>query len=193
MRVHRRRAATVVFGILAGALCLASVAWACTFAPSIMALSAREAPKGSEVTMSGQGVVPERSVELRWNAVDGARLAQTTADRSGQFSVKGLIPDVAPGVYSLMVVADGAGVGRAALEVTGDAADSAQVAAAPLLSQSQPIAPAWTGVDRPGTESDGTSSTMPVGVGLLTIGLVVLSAGSAVAVLRKRRAAAGLR
>ncbi len=190
MRVDRRRVGFVVFAASAVAACLTSVAWACTYSPRILALSAREAPRGSEITMIGQGVVPERAVELRWNAVEGMKLAQTTADRSGDFSAPVRIPDVAPGVYSLVVVADGAGVGRATFEVTSDATS---IQATPAVGVSQPAhRSAWPDHVSSGSKT-GTSPGLGLGVGLLSLGLVVLSSGGAVALLRRRRAAAGLR
>lgn len=186
-------------------LSAAAVAWACT-AQLPMSVKPGAAAPGTPVTVSGESA--RGPVELRWNGVDGP-LVGRAADGSA-FALGFKVPDVAPGVYTLVALArssDGtvASKGTASFEVTTAssvagvsqpvAAPSAQTASADLWSG---YASADTGPGlATGTEAVGDvvgsrsgSPSLALGVGLLGFGLVALFAGFAVAELRRRKAVA---
>lgn len=123
-----------------------------------------------------QGKAP---VEIRWSGVKGELLAVATPERN---SISGpvRVPDVPPGVYSLMLVAPD-GVARAALGVVGARSAAAPAATAQLW-------PRLTSSSGPSTVGPGGAS--PLGVALLGFGLVGLLAGSTVALVGRRRAPA---
>jgi hypothetical protein len=188
MKVQERRLAVVAFSALAGILSLASVAWACTYAPRIMNMGAQEGTSGSRVTVAGQGVAPEGVVEIRWNGVNGAKLAQTTANANGDFSAVATVPDVAADVYSLFVVAGDAGVARTAFEVVGSPSAPTEAALATAGSDSSAPRTAWATVKPLAAEK--SSPALAIGAGLLAVGLVILFAAFTVASVRGRRSIA---
>jgi hypothetical protein len=178
-----------------------SAAWACTFQPRIFALSQEAGPKGSEVLITGQGVAPQGAVGIHWNGVTGPRLAQTSADSAGNFSVVAPIPNVAPDVYSLVAVAANAGVARSSFEVTPEYAMSQTVSAVQTppvaVDRGQEGSRFWANPSHaPGLDnstpasSNSPNSGLLAGVGLLAAGLVALFSGFTIAVVRKRRALA---
>lgn len=171
-----RRVFVGIIGV--GLLTMASAAFACTAQPQVRySLLPEAASPGATVLVEGSYVRTQGQVEVRWNGVSGALLAVATPAQ-GEISVPVQVPDVAPGVYSLMLVTD-SGVGRTPFEVTGSASNApAAVSSAQL----------WPGA------TDGLVAAEPVsggpgmiGVGLLAVGLVGLVGGSAVAVTQRRR------
>lgn len=123
-------------------------------------------------------------VEIRWNGVGGELLATAFPGKDGLFSVPVQVPDVAPGIYSITVATQNAGVGRTALEVTAAAGGA-------LPSSTEQL---WPSVSSQLFEAEPSSTGVsPVGVGLLGAGLVGLFGASAVAVARTRRVLAGPR
>lgn len=179
-------------GILSAGLCLiaglasVSAAWACTYQPSLFAPSAVAGPRGTEVTVTGQNALAGRQLEIRWNGVRGDRLAEVAADDTGRFSARVTVPEVAPGVYYFVAVSEDAGIARSAFEVTSSSAAADAAPAPPGVVPTDMWAP------RPRAEApvESRSSTggLAVGMGLLSAGIVVLTAGSGVAVMRRRRA-----
>lgn len=122
-------------------------------------------------------------VEIRWNGVGGELLATAFPGKDGIFSVPVQVPDVAPGIYSITVATQNAGVGRTALEVTA--------AGGALPSSTEQL---WPSLDsQPFQAAPSSTGVSPVGVGLLGAGLVGLFGASAVAVARTRRVLAGPR
>lgn len=132
-------------------LTAASAAWACTGQPRIYGLSSTSGAAGTAVTMSGSGAVPNSPVEIRWNGVEGTKLAETTADGAGQFSAVVRVPSVAPGTYTLTAVSNGT-VARHVFDVAG--------AASPASAPDRGFAPAAS-----------------AGLGLIALGMAGLLGG----------------
>lgn len=171
--------AAVVVGML-------GVAYACTGQPQVFSVSPLTAPVGAEVTMRGEAVAVATPVELRWNGVAGPKLAEVTAGADASFALTFTVPDVEPGVYSLMVVT-GEGttaVGRTAFEVSGAGAQAA-MADSGFAAETE-----MAGLDAP--VGVGPSAALLAGVSLLAFGSVALLGGFAVATARRRRAPARL-
>lgn len=153
----------------------AGVAFACTvLAPEVYSITPESAAPGSTVVVRGQDVRSDAPVEIRWNAAKGDLLAVAMPEARA-LSTTVRIPDVAPGVYYLNLVASDGRVGRAAIEVA--AAEGTVSAPAPQLWPS-------TGAE-PAVEAGRGSSS--AGVALLAVGVVGLFAGATVAVIRRRR------
>ncbi len=174
-----RKAGFGVIGVTMMVMAWASVSFACSVLPQVSySLLPESATPGSTVMVKGQNVRSQAQVEIRWNGVGGKVLASATPV-NGAFSVPVQVPEVAPGIYSLMLVTDNAGVGRTAFEVVGSAADTRTL---------EPAAQLWPQSHGP-VPADGTAADPSlVGIGLLAVGLVGLFAGSTVAVARRRRA-----
>lgn len=178
--MEMRRAGYGVMGVALLVLGWASVVFACTVMPQVSySLLPESATPGSTVTVEGKYVRSQSPVEIRWNGVGGKVLASVTPV-NGAFSVPVQVPEAAPGIYSLMLVTDNAGVGRTSFEVIGGAADAPASAAAAQL---------WPGAsDGPVPADGGATSPSLVGVGLLAVGVVGLFAGSTAAIVGRRRA-----
>ena len=118
-------------------------------------------------------------------------MALATADERGSFAATAIVPDVAPDVYSLVIVERG-GISRAAFEVT------ANMPVAMANSTTSASVNPWTGLEAPSTGFGGPSLTEPapagssgnfgIGAGLLAVGVVALASGAGVAGVRRRRA-----
>lgn len=177
--MRTRLAGLGIIGVAVLVLAWASVAFACTVQPQVRySLLPESAEPGSAVMVEGRNLVTESPVEIRWDGVGGQVLAEATPV-DGALSVPVQVPDVAPGVYSLMLVTENAGVGRTAFEVTGAAGDApAPVSAAQL----------WPSPTVGLVTANPAAGPSLAGVALLAVGLVGLFAGSAVAVTRRRRA-----
>lgn len=167
------------FGIIGVAMLVlgcASAAFACSVQPQVSySLLPESATPGATVMVEGQNVRARTPIEIRWNGVNGKVLASVSPD-SGAFAVPVQIPEAAPGIYSLMLVTESAGVGRTAFEVIGSAADA---------PTSAPTGQLWPNASD--AAQRGATDPSLVGVGLLALGLVGLFAGSTVAVARRRR------
>lgn len=165
-------------------LSAASMAWACTYQPRIVGVTPQATERGAVVTMTAQGVAAGQAVEVRWNGAEGLKLAETRSDAIGNFSVDVAIPDVAPGVYSLVAVAGSNGVARAAFEVTGDVLSS--VEAHPAIAASTGFGPSL--VDAAPASSSRTSPGFMAGIALLVVGSAALLSGAAAATVRRAAA-----
>lgn len=112
-----RRVVITSFAVLAGAVGLAALAWACT--PSAyIAIGPGSGAPGSSATVTGKGFVPG-PVDIRWN---GAALATATGP---SFSVDVTIPSASPGVYYIQATATAEGT------VAGQASRAFRVSGAP--------------------------------------------------------------
>ncbi len=94
-------------------------AWACVPQPLVVLSPQASGPPGSRVTVNGLAVAG--TVEIRWNGIDGPRLAQATGPN---FSADVTIPEASEGLYVIIVAErkpDGGlgSTGRAAFYVTG--------------------------------------------------------------------------
>lgn len=184
MRGPRRHVGGLVVAILGGILGVAGVAWACTPQAGISPLPIQAAAPRTEVAVSGQSTTPG-TVEIRWNGLRGPVLATASADKGEHgtgFDTTVAIPDVAPGVYYLVLAAGDHGVGRAAIEVTG-APGTSPTPAATTAALWEPLAG-----DAALSSSGGSAKA---GVALLAVGLVALMVGVGVAGVRRRRAQSG--
>lgn len=164
--------------VLLGAFVVITVAWtgaafACTAQPQVYSLQPESATPGSAITVSGESVTGSSPVEIRWNGVGGPLLATATPVQ-GRFATQVKVPNVSPGIYSVMLVTSD-GTARAAFEVVG--------AAAPAPA---PAAPLWANAGAPAVDSHASPGPSSLGVALLAVGLAGLFAGSAVAVVRRR-------
>lgn len=182
MRGKRRAGYGVGMGVALTVLGWASVVFACTVLPQVSySLLPESATPGSTVMVEGQNVKSQSPVEIRWNGVGGKVLASATPV-NGTFSVPVQVPEAAPGIYSLMLVTDNAGVARTAFEVIGEAADAPAVKSAAQL---------WPrSAQGPAAAHGAAGKPSMVGVGLLAVGVVGLFAGFTAVVVGRRRATA---
>lgn len=80
----------------------ASPAWACVPQPRLITVHPRPiGPPGTEVSINALGFDPGR-VEIRWNTADGDLLGVSNGP---DFSMPVIIPDVADGLYHVIVLA----------------------------------------------------------------------------------------
>lgn len=176
MLITRRTGSKVVAATVLGLVGWAGAAFACSPQPQVYSLLPGVAAPGETVQVEGRSVTGAAPVEIRWNGVGGQLLAVATPV-GGAVSVAVQVPDVAPGIYSLTLVNPDVGVGRTAIEVTGEAGAAAAVSSAGL----------WpTAVD--GALAPAAVSSTPGVAGLLLLGagLVGLFGASTVVVVRRR-------
>ena len=171
----RRAGAAVVLGALGLVLSVASMAWACT--AQVNVIGPLSGAPGSEVTVKGGGAPANGQVSILWNALEGPKLATAATDGAGDFSAAVTVPDVAPGVYFMVIAGEdlSQGVARMAFEVTPGAGG------APTLQPASELATAG---------SQSTDSGLAVGAAVLAVGLVALFSGFTVAAVRRTRASA---
>lgn len=188
LREHRRVAAggpagrfrllgVFLAAVSAGSLALVGVTWACIPQARLVVVTPQASgAAGSQVTVQGIGFdAPPSSSEVRWNTVDGPMLAQAT---DADFSVPVTIPDVPPGLYSLLVMsrdADGvlANTGRASFQVTGTGSSEP---VAPVGGS--PVASAGSAAAKEAQDDDGPN-TLLLAAGALAIAMVGGVAGAA--------------
>lgn len=183
MRQRVMRVKVVLIVAVLGMVALAGVALACTPKPEKFALDPPAAAPGEPVTVEGVAA-PNAEVAIHWNSVDEAVVAETSADRSGDFSTTFEVPEQLEGgvAYVVASVDDGGGVTRAALEVTGGEQ------AATTAEEAWTLAPDAAAAD---TGSSPLSSTpLVAGMAMLTLGVVGLFGGAAAASLQRRPALA---
>jgi hypothetical protein len=130
-----------------------------------------EAPQATS-TVHGEGAPAGATVELRWNAVKGPVLAKTTANGDGTFSASVSAPNVAPGIY-VLIAKVGDNVGRAAIEVRAGAGMTASPAVYATTNEGQ----------------SGGLGAHGVELAIFAGGLVLLAAGTFVAMARRRQLA----
>jgi hypothetical protein len=138
---------------------------ACVPQPIVYLRPVSSGPPGTEVTVEGQNFTAGRA-EVRWNGFDGQILATPTGPT---FSSAVSIPDVDPGLYTVLVlVRDPAGaigaVARSAFQVTSRAGISP--------SSGQPaigITPERAGSERwhAGAVAGGTGLLVGAGLGVV--------------------------
>lgn len=166
-----RRLATAAFTAVGSVLVMASLAWACTGQPVMQMAGQPVGQPGSKVVLNvlGSPELQKEPVSVHWNALEGPVLATTSLPAEGG-AIAVTVPDVAPGVYYLVLDAGDAGVGRAAFQVTAPAAS--------------PVEPrAWDAGERPAST---TTAPLAMGMALLALGLVGLGGFGLVAAARSR-------
>jgi len=165
----------VVLGALALVLSVTSMAWACTAQVNVM--GPLSGAPGSEVTVKGGAAPANGQVFILWNALDGQRLATADTNGGGDFSATVTVPEVAPGVYFMVIAGEdrSEGVARMAFEVTPAAG------AQPIL----PVAELATA-----GANQSSDAGLAAGAVLLAVGLVALFSGITVAAVRRTRSSA---
>lgn len=174
MRVQRK-AMMAMFGVVAALTVGASMAWACTgqtYMNVPVTTGAPGSPLSVEVVAGPR--LAAGAVAVHWNSINGPVLASTTVGEGEGAVLQATVPQVAPGVYYLVLDTANGDLARSAFEVTGDV----------------PLANVWaSSSDRqPATDRRGAPTPM-AGVVLLIGGLIGLS-GFAFASLRRSRVAA---
>lgn len=177
----RRRVAVGAVGMIAAVLVAAGVAWACTGMPALTVPMNEVAPTGQMVANVSltPGQVPNGTpVDIRWNTLDGPTLATVTAGVSDKATVSLKVPDVAPGVYYLVLTPGGNGrLASEAIEVTS-----------PGTPQAAPSV--WSERNRRRESGRHTSSPSGLpfvaGTVLLLVGAAALSTAGVVGLRRSR-------
>ncbi len=171
--------AAALLAALAAALLAASVAWGCIPQPLISVQPRSSGPAGSQVTVEGLAI--SGGAEIRWNSVEGPRLATASGPH---FSVPVTIPQAPEGLYTVIVVertpnGDLGSSGRAAFLVT------------PAGTGAGPEAPSGGGGESPTTVASGPAPSSGPGVGMVAAGAagIAVLAGLGAAWLSRRRRA----
>jgi len=185
------RKCKIVVGLaaLAAVMVSASIAWACTAQFYLNQVTPSAAPARATVSLTGSSQV-QAPVEIRWNTATGPRVDTATTGSAASFSSQITVPDVAPGVYYLVVVSSGQKLASAPLQVTDPSANTPSPAASGDL---------WTGFDvnQPSIDGLGGVSKAPgglkaglvLGMGLLAVGTVAAVSTLAVIGRARRRSA----
>lgn len=150
--------AVVIVGVGA-----AGRAWSCVPQPLVTLQPQASGPSGSELTVDALAI--NGPAEIRWNGVDGQRLGDGTGP---VFSAVVTIPEVPPGLYSIVVIerqADGSvgSTGRAAFQVTGPEPQSSPSSANGAVNNAITSHPG----DSPG---QSPVALLTVGAGLVALG-----------------------
>jgi len=103
-------------------LVLASFAWACTNQARIITLNSISGAPSAVLAISGNRVPASSSVEVRWDALNGPKIGSAIADQAGNFATQVSVPEVKPGIYTIVASAGEFAVARTAFEVTAPAA-----------------------------------------------------------------------
>lgn len=177
----KRVGMAAVLGSLAAVVLLASSSWACTAVARVEFEGGNAGVPGSQATLRGNAFEAGAPVELHWNGADGPVIARAVGPA---FSVPITIPDVAPGPFYVV------GVQRDAKGKVWRVPAAFQVLAPGERPASLPVmAGEAVGLSEPVPSDDGSSTTMALGVGLLSLGGVGLAVSSAVVAVRRRRVA----
>ncbi len=162
-----RVALASAFGLLSLTVLSAARAWPCVPQPFVTVAPRASGSPGTEVTVEGTGF-DSGPAEIRWNAVDGPRLASTNGPN---FSLSVAIPNAPPGLYLLVVLSRGADGG-----VTQKASSSFDVRED---ANTNPATPPRSEAPPPGgpgsSEVDGSSPVATVaGIALAGLALAIL-------------------
>jgi len=167
-----------VIVVAAGATC---AAWACVPQPLIVVQPNASGRPGAHVTVSGINF-PLGVVEIRWNGLEGPKLAESAA--GSDFSLPVTIPTAAEGLYTLV------GVGRAP-----DGSVAGTVARAAFLVPGGP-GPAASGAPDSNTGSldgrstatgDSSTKVNPFAAAAGGAGLVAIGGVGGALMARRRR------
>jgi len=180
----RRVGVAVAAAVLGTVLVLAGLAWACTNFVRIDSLvpATNSASTTPTAAVRGSGAAAGATVELRWNGIEGPVIGRAKADQSGAFSAEASIPDVSPGIYTVIANDGHNPVGRAAIEV--GASPGGAVLATPAAGAGFTAHPA------PGFGSPSAGFPPQLGITILAVGLGALASGFALVTVRRRRALA---
>jgi len=161
-----------------GMVALAARGWACVPQPLVTVHPQASGSSGSEVTV--EGVAMAGATEIRWNGVDGPRLATTTGT---SFSVPVTIPPAGEGLYAIVAFErrpDGSigSSGSAAFQVTPEPDRGGEPRSSPSTST-----PAQAGPSPASSQSAGGGTALAVVGGVVLLALGALGG----AVLSRRR------
>lgn len=183
MTMRARKAGIIGLVFLVGLMALGATASGCTVQAGIDPLLVQSGRPGTTLAVTGEATAPG-PVELRWNGIRGPALATAIAgggSHSTEFAAEVTVPEVAPGVYYLVLASGEAGVGRAAFEVT---------AVSPVMSTAfgaeSSAADVWSTTSSSAT-TEGTAPGLALGTGMLAVGLVALFTGATVGAVRGSR------
>jgi len=192
MRIAKSKLAAA-FIALTALVAAASAAWACTAQTYLNQVIPRQAVSRSTVSLAGQSTVRQGLVEIRWNSAEGPRVDVATTGSAANFSRQVMVPDVAPGVYYLVVVSEGQKIASAPFEVTESGNGSSAVAAASGdlwggFDQNHPSIGGLGGISQ---GANGPKSGLLLGAGLLAVGAAGLVSAAVVTRSKRRAAQAG--
>ena len=186
----KKKGMLIVAAAAAASLIVGAAAFACTNLATLN-LSSTAGKAGDVVTVTGssfavgRGDAPTLPVQLRWNGVDGAVLAETVPDRAGNISATFTVPESAPGYYVLVATQkDARGVdtygtpARASYQILGANGQSVVTPSAAATAASLPSEPSSSGI---------IALTLALGV----VGLGLFGAGFIAFVRQTRATAAG--
>ena len=170
----------------------AGLAWACTNQARIITVNSLTGPPAMVLSLTGNRVPPMAPVEVRWNALDGARIASAVADQAGNFTAQITVPDVAPGIYTIISSAGEFAVARTAFEVTAPPAAKTPVQmvrppASSDLWNGFTGSNATVGATATPEAPSGRNASLAVGLGLLGASLAGASFGAAFMISSRRR------
>lgn len=166
-------------GLAIAGLGAAATGWACVPQPLVALLPRASGPPGSRIIV--QALAVSGVQEVRWNSVEGTKLADAIGP---SFSVEVTIPDVAEGLYSVVVLerrpdSSVGSTGRAAFLVTSAQDESSGEPAAARTSTTV------AGTQRASSRNESAWA----GVGGLVAGsAVLLGTGAAAGAWLARRA-----
>ncbi|MGH2772237.1 MAG: hypothetical protein ACRDIU_03750 [Actinomycetota bacterium] len=158
---------------------MAGGAWACS-AQSSISLLPRSAPARTQISAAGdwasvQAPVSNKSqVEIRWNATDGPRVDVATTLEGNEFTSQVVVPEVAPGVYYIVAVADGQKISSAPFEVTL----SSSAGAAGTRGESNDLWSAFNAQAAGGIEGDGRPEGAAASKAGAALGAAMLALGA---------------
>lgn len=180
----RRNLGAAMLGVIGVVLMASSAAWACTLPVRAITAAPGLGSPGTAVSIQGTTM----ATEVRWSSVTGPVLANVTADPvSETFSGQITVPDVTPGTYEVVALAEGRLVARTRFQVTRPAAPADSSAAVDLVSGQDEALLRAAGRTAPPTH--GAPSAL--GPEVLLGGMLLLAGGTAVVLVRRRRAPAG--
>lgn len=164
---------------------MGATAFACTNLATLNLSKAAGQP-GETVTITGSSfrvakAGPSNAVQLRWNSVDGAVLAEGVPDPAGNVSMTATIPQAQPGYYVLL-----------ATQRTPEGKDEYGT---PARAAFQILGPGGESVVAPtGAEASGTVASEPASAGMIALtaalgigGLALFGAGVGAFVRQGRR------
>ena len=186
----KRKGALLFAAVAAASVFVGATAFACTNLATLN-LSSTAGKAGDVVTVTGssfsapRGDAPALPVQLKWNGVDGAVLAEAVPDRAGNISATFTVPEAQPGYYVLVgVQKDARGVdtygtpARISYQILGANGQSVVAPPSAAAAATLPSEPSSTGI-----------IALTVALGVLGLGL--FGAGFVAFVRQTRAAGAG--
>ncbi len=174
MQSRRRRwwvALIVASGFVAGG---GAGVWACVALPVVTVEPQGSGLPGTKVTVHGTDFGGD--IDIRWNKIDGPRLATATAD-GGPFSAEVTIPEAPAGLYSIVVVAR---------RPDGSLTDTKGVTLFQVIGTGPVAEPAAQRARLAPGEARGSGGLAPAAAAAAGAGLLILGCGIGVGAGRRR-------